>query len=154
FSPADQFDAWQRSFSSILELSNFGRSSAGYEGRQVLWDLGPLAFAHIRSDPVGYVSIGATKHTHSIDHWMISVVRNGVMRSASPRGMFPSAPGCIQIHSLVQRFSGHACKCDMLVLFVPRDFCPTLAGALEAQEFSLIGSAMGSLLADYLDTLS
>ncbi|MEK1886394.1 MAG: helix-turn-helix domain-containing protein [Phyllobacterium sp.] len=143
-----QFGAWRRSFSPILDIEAPCNSAQGFKGRQMVFDLGSLVFARIRSEPVRFVSAGDMCQ-NPIDHWAVTLPLDGGIGTHFVSGGFDSGAGIIQVHALANAFAGQVMAGEILTLFVPRDFCVEVAHALGGAESSAIDTGMGRLLADY-----
>ncbi len=146
----DQFAAWHKSFAPMLELAEIDPTTTSFSGRQKLWDLGSLAFAHISTDSLAFFSLPGHVRRRPLDHWTITVLLSGKIRTDATRRAFTAGPREIQIHSLGRSFTGVVDKSEMLMLFVPRDLSPETAATLGAAEFSTLQTGMGQLLSDYL----
>lgn len=150
FDPSVQFAVWRDSFAPILELTRPGSAEARFHGRQKIWDLGNLVFAEISTDELDFASLPGHIRREPLDHWTVTVLKSGRIRTDCARRAFTAGPGEVQVHSLGRSFSGHVSKSDMLMLFVPRDFSHEAAVALSAAELSKLGTGMGQLFSDYL----
>ncbi|MDI7861609.1 helix-turn-helix domain-containing protein [Rhizobiaceae bacterium n13] len=148
--PGDQFAAWRSSLAPMLELVEPCDKTIGFDGRQTLWDMGSLVFARIRTDGFGFTSLPGHVRRDPLDHWTMTLLLHGNMTTDAPRRTFAGGAGVVQVHALGKSFSGHITDSEMLVMFVPREFCQEMAGALDAVEFSSLDSGMGRLFADYM----
>lgn len=142
-----RFGAWRRSFSSIFAIDEPDDRASGFNGRQLIWDLGSLVFARINTDPLRLVSADTPKTP--IDHWAMTLPLDGRINTACTSRVFGGGAGVIQVHALGTPFECHMAAGEMLILFIPRDFCSEVAHALRGAEFSAIDTAMGRLLSDY-----
>lgn len=61
-----------------------------------------------------------------------------------------SRPGELSIRSLTQPFSGHCSQVELLILYIPRDVYPHLAGTIDTLNGTSASSGLYGLLADYL----
>lgn len=153
--PAEsQFEAWRKSFSPILTLTNPDDSSIGFRGKQVIWDLGCLAFSQIETDAMTFASEGGRARRAPPDHWTMTSLLYGRMGTVTPHGAFEGQAGEVQIHSLCRPFEGWSTKSEMLTLYIPRDFSAEVTQVLAASEFSTINTGMGRLFSDYLLALA
>ncbi|UXN66845.1 AraC family transcriptional regulator (plasmid) [Phyllobacterium sp. A18/5-2] len=144
-----QYESWRKSFSSILEFGERRDGSGGFEGNQTIWDLGRLAFSRIRTSALEFASVPGHTRREALDHWTLTLPLDGAISTVGPAGSFHGGAGIIQVHSLGRWFEGTITDSEMLMLFVPRDFCAEMALSLHASEFSAIDTAMGRLLSDY-----
>lgn len=151
---SDQFDAWRHNFAPMLELTPTGEMPAGFYGRQVIWDLGCLALASISTEQLNFTSLPGHVRRDPVDHWMMTLFLDGGAQTASQERSFQGGPGAVQIHPLGRPFEGQVSDSQMLMMFVPRDFCRELASSVGAVEFSTLDGGMGHLFADYLAGLA
>ncbi len=153
--PAEiQFGAWCQNVASIVNLTDPKDCTKGFAGTQLVWDLGGLAFAHIKCDGLKYASLAARFRRNPIDHWLLTLMLNGRCHTETPFGSFDCHAGSVQVHSLGRSYEGFHTDAEMLVLVVPRDFCRDMVHVLDAAEFTAIGGGMGALLADYIMSLA
>lgn len=145
----ERFDAWRHSFSCILELSTAEKEPADFHGRQLLWDLGDLAFSRIQTDGLNFSS-AARSHGRSLDHWQMTLLLHGNATTVTPTGSFDGRSGIVQIHPLGRPFHGRVSDSEMLVLWIPRDLCRDSARLLDAAEFSTLDTAMGRMFAAFM----
>ncbi len=145
-----QYESWRNSFSSMLEFGERRDRSCGFEGKQTVRDLGSLAFSRIRTSELEFASVPGHARREALDHWTLTLPLDGSISTVGPAGSFHGGAGVVQVHSLGRWFEGNVTDSEMLILFVPRDFCAEAARALSAAEFSAIDTAMGRLLSDYL----
>lgn len=152
--PKDQFAAWRQSFATVLDFAAPSDIAAGFAGTQVIWDLGDLALAQVRTDGLDFTSLAGHIRRDPIDHWLVTLVREGRSRTVTPSRSFDAGAGSVQVHPLGGVFEGSVTDSEMLLLFVPRDFCRDMGWGLDAAEFSVLRGGMGRLLADYLTSLA
>ena len=150
----EQFAAWRNSLSPILDLVQPDVATVGFDGRQMVWDLGSLAFARIRTDAFGFSSLSRHTTRDPLDHWMLTLLLRGNMNTITPNKAVPGHAGVVQVHALGRGFMGQLSDAEALLLFIPRDTCPELGAALDAAEFSALATGMGYLLSDYMADLA
>jgi AraC-like DNA-binding protein len=148
--PGYQFEAWRNNFASMLEFEDSSDMTVGFSGKQVTWDLGCLAFSRIRTDELGFSSLPGHTRRDPLDHWTLTTLLHGNVRTIAPIRTFDSSAGMVQVHPLGRTFEGNVTNAEMLILFVPRDFCTEVAGSLNAAEFSNLKTGMGRLFSDYM----
>lgn len=144
-----QYESWCKAFSSMLEFGERRDRCSGFEGKQTVWDLGSLAFSRIRTSALEFASVPGHTRREALDHWTLTLPLEGSISTIGPAGSFHGGAGIIQVHSLGRCFEGNVTDSEMLMLFVPRDFCAEVGHVLSAAEFSAIDTAMGRLLSDY-----
>lgn len=147
---ADQFDAWRHNFATMLDLTPTGNSPEAIDGRQVIWDLGCLAFTSISTGALNFAGLPGHVRGDALDHWMMTLFLDGGASTIAGQRSFDGGAGTVQLHSLGQPFDGHVTDSHMLMLLIPRDFFQEHSGALSLAEFSTLSGGMGSLLADYI----
>ncbi|TCL74593.1 AraC family transcriptional regulator [Rhizobium sp. BK251] len=147
---SDQFASWRNSFAPMLELAEIDPTTTEFSGRQKLWDLGSLVFAQISTDSLAFSSLPAHARRDPVDHWTMTVLLSGSIRTDAARNRFAAGPGEVQIHSLGRSFTGVVDRSEMIMLFVPRDLSLETAAILGSAEFSTLGTGMGRLFSDYL----
>ncbi len=148
--PGYQFEAWRNNFAPMLEFDEPDDVTVGFGGRQVTWDLGCLAFSHIETDALGFVSLPGHTRRDPLDHWTLTTLLYGSVNTVAPARTFEGGAGVVQVHPLGRPFEGTVTNSEMLMLFVPRDFCAEVTGALNAAEFSNLSTGMGRLFTDYM----
>lgn len=145
-----QFAVWRDSFAPMLELTGTDNARETFRGQQTLWDLGNLLFAQISTDALGFTSLPGHVRREPLDHWTITLLKSGRIRTDCARRTFSAGPGEVQIHALGRSYAGDVSTSEMLMLFVPRDFSHEAAVALSAAELSKLDTGMGHLFSDYL----
>ena len=146
----EQFSGWRDSFSTILHFAEPPEAVSGFAGRQMLWDLGGLAFARVKTERLSFSSRPSHMRHDPIDHWMLTVMLRGSMTTMTPTRNLEAGVGLVQVHALGGGFAGHVSDSEMLALFIPRDSTPEMVVTLAAAEFSTLDTGMGRLLSDYL----
>ncbi len=134
----------------MVELTAVDGDPVPFTGKQKTWDLGPIAFTHIKSDELKFASIHGHTSREPVDHWAMTLVLEGNIETSAPCWSFRGGAGLIQVHPLAGFYEGHITDSEMLVLVVPHDFCPEVARVLSAIEFSTIDTGMGQLLSEFL----
>jgi len=150
----EQFGAWRDSFAPILTLDEPDDRTEGFAGTQIAWDLGNLAFARIKTDALSFASLAGHSRRDPIDHWLFTLVLEGSFRTITPSRTLEGGPRSVQMHPLGGVFEGCVTDSEMLLLFVPRDFCRDMSHLLDAAAFSTLGRGMGQLFADHMISLA
>ena len=88
--------------------------------------------------------------SYSIDHWCFVCARSGTAEVVGAQRTCVTMPGTAKIISLRGMFQGSITPMNALCVFVPRDLCRDVAGALDAADNTNLTSGLGRLLADYL----
>ncbi|MCZ8548243.1 AraC family transcriptional regulator [Mesorhizobium qingshengii] len=150
----DQFAAWRQSFATMLDFAEPSDTAAGFAGTQVIWDLGDLALAEVSTDGLDFTSLAGHIRRDPIDHWLVTLIQEGRSQTITPSRSFDGDAGSVQVHPLGGVFEGSVTDSEMLLLFVPRDFCRDMGWGLDAAEFSVLRGGMGPLFVDYLTSLA
>lgn len=145
---ADRFDAWRRSFAPMVDLTRDAKGD--FRGSQVLWDLGGIGFSRIRTQALRFSSRPAHLQCHPLDHWVMTLLLSGQCTTTTARTTFQARPGIVQIHALGRPFHGTLSDSEMLMLWVPRDFCRDMARTLDAAEFTTLDTAMGRMFTSFM----
>ena len=154
FPPEEQFAAWRSSYAPMVDLIEPENSAIGFAGKQVIWDLGSLAFSHVKTGRLGFASLAGHVRRDPIDHWIITVLLRGSGQTIAPSRTFDRDAGSVAVHPLGKVFEGYLTDSEFLSLFVPRDFCAGMVHVLEPAEFSIFDQGMGRLFADYMTSLA
>ncbi len=148
--PGHQFEAWRNNFASMLEFDEPDDVTVGFGGKQVIWDLGCLAFSRIKTDALGFSSLPGHTRRDPLDHWTLTMLLYGNVNTIAPTRTFEGGAGVVQVHSLGRTFEGSVTDSEMLMLFVPRDFSYEVTNALSAAEFSTLDTGIGRLFSDFM----
>lgn len=148
--PRDQFAAWRDNFAPMLSFAEPADTQHGFDGQQVIWDLGSLAFSKIRTQGLRFASLPGHVRRDPLDHWMMTLLLDGHSNTVGPTRVLDCDSGLVQVHPLGRPFEGTVTDSEMLMLIVPRDFCRDAVGTLDAAEFSALDTGMGKLFADFL----
>lgn len=80
----------------------------------------------------------------------MTLLLRGQCTTTTARATFQARPGIVQVHSLGRPFHGTLSDSEMLMLWVPRDFCRDMARTLDAAEFTTLDSAMGRMFTSFM----
>ena len=151
----DQFEIWRRSYAEMLDLTA-DDADEGFCADHQVWDLGTLAFSHIHTQGLGYASLVKRGRRDPLDHWLLTLFLQGRSTTLADSDQLNGDTGMVQIHPLGRAFEGRVSqkKNDLLMLFVPRDFCRDMAHVLDAAAFSRLEGGMGQIFADYMISLA
>lgn len=149
-----QFEAWQESSTSTLEVAPLADPAAGFPAERTLWGLGPLALMTIRAPAARLVRTAAAARRSSLDHWMINIALRGERRMRTDAACLTIPAGVASIASMNDVMESDRSDIDWLCLFLPRDLAPQLATALSASRGAPLDSSMGRILASFLVQLA
>ncbi|WP_245508393.1 AraC family transcriptional regulator [Rhizobium sp. BK418] len=145
-----QFEAWRTNFAPIFDLDSTRDVRRGFVGKQRAWDLGCFVFSHVTTDPLQFQSITRYLRWEPLDHFILSILLSGETYTETPSRIFRGTVGVTQVHAMGRRFHGNLTASELLMLFVPRDFCPHVTQALSAAEFTTLEGGMARLFHDYM----
>lgn len=146
--PDERFEAWRRGFQPMLDIAR--EAGGDFHGSLTLWDLGGLGFSRIKTGALRFASRPSHVQSHPLDHWVMTLLLNGHICTTTPTSSFDGRPGIVQIHTLGRPFHGTVTDSEMLMLWVPRDFCRDMARILDAAEFSTLDTAMGRMFTTFM----
>ncbi|UXN66863.1 helix-turn-helix domain-containing protein (plasmid) [Phyllobacterium sp. A18/5-2] len=152
--PGYQFEAWRNNFASMLEFNTPEDVTVGFGGKQVIWDLGCLAFSRIKTDALRFASLPGHTRRDPLDHWTLTMLLHGSVNTIAPTRTFEGGAGVVQVHSLGRTFEGNVTDSEMLMLFVPRDFSYEVTKTLSGAEFSTLDTGLGRLFSDFMTGLA
>lgn len=145
-----QFEAWRTNFAPILHLDCSREMSRGFIGKQVTWDMGCFAYSHVTTDGLDFESVTRPGRLEPLDHFVLSVLLSGKACTETPTRTFRGTVGVTQVHSLGRSFRGNLTASEILMLFVPRDFCPQVTQTLSAAEFTTLDGGLGRLFHEFM----
>ncbi|WP_424811903.1 helix-turn-helix domain-containing protein [Roseococcus sp. YIM B11640] len=151
---ARQFDAWREHCAPVIECWPLPDRPPGYAVRFRLWKFGHFAFSTVTSPAFGFRRTEAQIRRDSLDHWQINLVRKGTTRIRIDGADLWIPAGVPHILSLDQSFDGERGDAEWLSLYVSRDAFTHLAPALDACWDTPLTSAMGGVLASFMDGLA
>lgn len=147
-----QFDLWCSAIDSITEVSRPADvpSGTGYDANLRAFNLGNLVLSSEQFDAMDYEVRPRELRRNGVDHWMLTLNKQGSAVSRTGDFIMNSRPGELSVRSLTRPFSGHCSRVELLILYVPRDAYPHLAGTIDALNGTSASGGVFSLLADYL----
>lgn len=150
--PAQQFDLWRSAIASITDVARPANaaSDTGYDATLRAFNLGNLVLSSEQFDAMDYEVRPRELRRNGVDHWMLTLNKQGSAVSRTGDLIMNSRPGELSIRSLTRPFSGHCSRVELLILYVPRDAYPHLAGTIDALNGTSASGGLYSLLADYL----
>lgn len=144
FPASEQFEVFRDAHLDVMEIDLVRSQDTSFSARQMVWDLGRLAFASTELPGKGYAHRRRHLTKATLDHWYVTMpVRNP--RHVA-RDMKPAIPS---VHCLARPFETETEDDAFLTLFLPRDLffsSPALDGMLDMP----VEGGCGLLLANYL----
>ena len=153
--PSQQFDLWRSAIASITDVARPAHvtSGTGYDANLRAFNLGNLVLSSEQFDAMDYEVRPRELRRNGVDHWMLTLNKQGAAVSRTGDLIMNSRPGELSVRSLTRPFSGHCSRVELLILYVPRDAYPHLAGTIDAMNGTSASGGLYSLLADYLQLL-
>lgn len=148
----EQFDLWRSSIETITQVSrpaDVPRES-GYDAHLKAYRLGNLVLSTEQFDAMDYEVRPQDLRRNGVDHWMLTLNKRGAAVSRTGDYIMNSRPGELSIRSLTRPFSGQCSQVELLILYIPRDAYPHLAGTIDALNGTSASNGLYSFLADYL----
>lgn len=151
---ADSFSAWRHSYEPMVDLRQKPATcGSSFSGKQVLWDLGEIALAEIRTESLDFISWPMQMKNSGLDHWCLTLFLDGTCRTDAGDEQYVSSSRLLQVHPLGSRFSGSLTDCHFIMLWIPRSFCGDSAHVLDSVAFQSICGPMGQMLSSYITCL-
>lgn len=150
--PSQQFDLWRSAIASITDVARPAHvpSGTGYDANIRAFNIGNLVLSSEQFDAMDYEVRPRELRRNGVDHWMLTLNKQGAAVSRTGDLIMNSRPGELSVRSLTRPFSGHCSRVELLILYVPRDAYPHLAGTIDALNGTSASGGLYSLLADYL----
>ena len=150
----EQFPAWRDHWRALIEITESLDPRPGYDARFRMWNFGHFALSAMEAPACRFQRTRAQIRRDSLDLWQIHVPRTGTMRFQTETARLAVPTGVPHILSLDQPFGGERTERDWLCLFVSRDAFPGLGPTIDACRDRPLTSAMGGLLAHYIESLT
>ncbi|TCS00937.1 helix-turn-helix domain-containing protein [Rhizobium sp. BK418] len=145
FPPRDQFEVFRAAYQGVWDLSLAKSEDASFPARQMVWDLGKLAFTRTKLPGKGYAHHWRHIRKTRLDHLYFLMPFHSSKRgdTYAKRGALPD------LHCLARPFEAEMEAEGVLTLFIPRDL---FASSLVRDEKlnAKVDGRLGSLLGDYL----
>lgn len=149
--PAEQFGFWQECNGGLVEVSRMpGEEGLGFEASGSLWRLGSFVLSTGSSEACRYTRTAAQIRRDSIDHWVVSVIRQGQRRFRDGNHVLLNEPSAAIITSFDQPYETVRDASKWLQLYLPRDSFPELGPALDAARYRRLEAPMERMLQDYV----
>ena len=151
--PREQFEAWREWFSSVFEVTPKDPIGDGFLAETRLWNLGGFAISRTSASPVDVVRTKVHLRRDPVDHWVISYCARGA-HSAVTAGTVVEVPARVPyLWSLGQEFLHERTHVDRVQFILARDTFRDMAPLLDAACGSVIETALGRLLGNYMIAL-
>ena len=153
--PVDQFAAWQAYVAPLMEVQRPDVSSQDTEfvADHASWNLGGMLVVQQNAPPHSYMRSQAKVRSDLIDHWHVSILRNGHMWTEVDGHVSEGEPGNVELRSLGHPFRGRSTQSRSLSLYLPRELFFDIPGSTEIKNNTVLSGTYTKLLIEYLDSL-
>lgn len=146
----DQLAAWQGFTAEINDVEAVGDPSDGFRGSMDMYDLGALQVVALDMDPLIYRHTNDHLRKSGIDHWWLTVVRQGRFVSQVEDRCLDATAGSVLLRSWVSPFSGELEKVSCTSFFMNRDDFGDISDQLDKASHRFVSGPMAPLLRDFL----
>lgn len=146
----DQFEAWTEITGSLAANDPPGGPKAGFEARLSGWNLGQIVLAEAAMPPSTFSRVGSHLRMDPVDQWWLSAPKSGY---AIAENGIRTGRGQCRVRALHRPFRGKHRRIEVIGVFIPRDFLPDAAAAMDQLHEANMRPELGALLSDYLMSL-
>src|SRR6516162_7754900 len=151
--PRDQFEAWREWYWPVFDVVPKHAPGGEFPAETRLWNLGGFAMSRTSAPPVDVVRTKGHLRRDPVDHWVISYCWRGA-HSAVTAGTVVEVPARVPyLWSLGQEFLHERTHVDRVQFILARDTFRDMAPLLDAACGSVIETALGRLLGNYMIAL-
>lgn len=149
-----QFASWKDIMAPVLEVQRNGQQPMdGFSCRARSYDLGVMHFSSSSMDAMKYRHTMDHIQNSGIEHWCLSVLKQGADVSQSDGQLIEASSGTVQLRSYARPFEGHCSASSHAFLFLSQDNFPELCDLFDAAGNSVISGPMGELLKECILSL-
>ncbi|MBB4278510.1 helix-turn-helix domain-containing protein [Rhizobium mongolense] len=151
--PADQFAAWQAYVAPLIDIRRPDSASqeAEFIADHAAWNLGGMLVVQQSTPAHSYMRSEAKVRSNLIDHWQISVLRNGRTWTEVDGHVSEGEPGKVELRSLGHPFRGRSTEARVLSLYLPRELLFDVPASSEIKNNIALSGTYTKLLIEYLD---
>lgn len=146
----DQFDAWTEITGSLAANDPPAGRKGGFAARLSGWDMGRIVLAEAAIPPSSFNRVGSHLRVGPVDQWWLSAPKAG---SAIADNGVRTARGQCRVRAMHRPFRGRHRRIEVIGVFIPRDFLPDAAAAMDQLHEANLRPELGALLSDYLMSL-
>ncbi|WP_436284793.1 helix-turn-helix domain-containing protein [Rhizobium sp. LjRoot258] len=149
--PTQQFAAWQSYVAPLVDVRRPDNSplDAGFGADHAAWNLGGMLIIQQSTPAHSYMRSEAKVRSSPIDHWHISVLRNGRTWTEVGGHVSEGEPGKVELRTLGHPFRGRSTDAQTLSLYLPRELLHP--ASTEIRNNIALSGTRAKLLIDYLD---
>jgi len=147
--PRDQFDAWRTWFSPVFDISRT-RDERCFIAENKVWDLGGLLVSRVSAPSVRVLRARSNLRRAPIDHWVLSYCRHGSTGIRTKASSLLASSGVPYLWSFGDESESERTEVDRIQILLPRDTHGEMASVLDASTGSVLNSAWGRLLGEYI----
>lgn len=155
----EQFEAWREYVRAVADLSPLRDARERCLVEMANWDLGSFVFCRETNPGAVFQRTRGRVSSAGVDHWYLFLLKNGSNWTMSRHGargverLSRGHRGQLGLYSLDEACHGEMSEIETLILFIPRDQFPRLAAGIDRASNTMLDTAFGGLLADYLLSL-
>ena len=146
---SDQFDAWRSWYASVFDIVSRQSAVEGFAARSAAWIRDGFGLNCVSTPPISKTRSKTLIRRNPVDHWCISVGKNGASDIRIGGTALVAPPGVPYVFSLGEEMRSDRSG-DRIQLFLARDSFQEIASLLDSTRGTAIDTAGGRLLADYL----
>ena len=147
--PNEQFEAWREWFAPVFDISP-KQTRCGFAAENQIWDLGALLVSSVSAPPVRVLRTKGNLRKAPVDHWVLTYCRQGETSIRTARATLKAAAGVPFLWSLGEVVESDRTSVDRIQIFLPRDSFHDIAPMLDAARGSVLDTALGRLLGDFM----
>jgi AraC-like DNA-binding protein len=149
-----QFQAWRAWNMPLLDVTALVPTSDGFPAENRVWKLDDgLLVATIAAPAARTLRSPRLLRQLPVDHWVVSKMLLGTTSLETPRGTVEVLAGQTYIWSLGQTSSSTCSQIDRVDLLLSRDTFRDIAPLLDMAIGSVLSTALGQFLGEFLETL-
>lgn len=142
---SDQFEIFRSTYHGVVDTYLVRSQDGSFPARQMVWDLGKLAFVRTELPGRGYAHRWQHVKRTRLDHWYVTLPFRSVhFGNRQERVAAPPS-----LHCLARPCEAETDDEGRLTLFIPRDFLPSTSAFDDMLDVKL-ESGLGFMLAEYL----
>ncbi|EHS51778.1 Helix-turn-helix, AraC domain-containing protein [Rhizobium sp. PDO1-076] len=147
---SQQFQFWRDLMSPLMEIEQKKEAEEGLRCKARGYDLGTVLLTVTNLDSLNYRRDEDLIRRSGIDHWCMSILKQGQDIGRSAKRVLQARSGTIRVKSLAYPFEGCHSRISEVALFLPRDNFASLSDRLDGADHTLILGPMGQILKECL----
>jgi AraC-like DNA-binding protein len=145
-----QFDAWMGWFDGVFDVVPHYSSRIGFNAESQSWQIGGCMLSRVHAPGIRVERNITHVHRNPLHHWVVTLSCHTTSAISSGDTTLNVPPGTPFVLSLADELTSERPEDKRLQLYLSRDKFPDLAPALDRARGTVLNTALGALLADYL----